>query len=109
MSTNLKVKVRIENPAPDGARFTSRASAQKYVGTGCATLSPDGKRLRFLEDHHRKQSAELSAQETADQEYRLSAHGYDGRAGVRTLKEIANIPVLRRPCSRRFRKRYAGM
>jgi hypothetical protein len=51
--------------------------------------------LRFLESHHRKQSAELSARESADQKYRLSACGYDGRTGVLTLDEISNLPAIR--------------
>jgi hypothetical protein len=58
-------------------------------------LSADGKRLRFLESHHRKQSAELSAREVADQEYRLTSVGYDGRTAVLTLEEIAHLPALR--------------
>jgi hypothetical protein len=57
-------------------------------------VSANGKRLRFLESHHSKQRAELSARDIADQEYRLSACGYD-RRGILTLDEIANIPVVR--------------
>ena len=89
------LKVRIENPTPGGARFTSVAKARLYETQGCASVSADGKRLRFLESHHRKQSAELSARESADQEYRLSACGYDGRTGVLTLDEISNLPAIR--------------
>jgi hypothetical protein len=88
------LKIRIENPTPGGARFTSAAKARFYELQGCAKLSTDGKRLRFLESHYRKQSAELSAREIADQGYRLSAGGYDGR-GILTLDEIAKIPVVR--------------
>ncbi len=89
------MKIRIENPTPGGARFTSAAKARFYELQGCAKLSADGKRLRFLESHYRKQSAELSAQESADQEYRLTSGGYDGRTRILTLDEIANIPVVR--------------
>jgi hypothetical protein len=88
------LKVRITNPTPGGAGFTSAAKARFYELQGCAKLSADGKRLHFLESHHRKQSAELSAREIADQEYRLSACGYD-RRGILTLDEIAKIPVVR--------------
>jgi hypothetical protein len=66
-----------------------------YVGQGCAKLSADGKQLTFLEYHHRKESTELSARETLDQEFRLSATGYDGRSDVLTLEEIRNLPALR--------------
>lgn len=90
----LRLKIRIENPTPGGARFTSAAKARFYELQGCAKLSADGKRLHFLESQYRKQSAELSAREIADQEYRLSACGYDGR-GILTVDEIANIPVVR--------------
>src|SRR6185437_2984051 len=93
-SVSFRLKVRIENPTPGGARFTSAAKARFYELQGCAKLSTDGKRLRFLESHYRKQSAELSAREIADQGYRLSAGGYDGR-GILTLDEIAKIPVVR--------------
>src|SRR5207248_5003352 len=93
-SVSLPLKVRIENPTPGGARFTSVAKACFYELQGCAKLSADGKRLHFLESHYRKQSAELSARENADQEYRLSACGYDRRA-ILTLDEIARIPVVR--------------
>jgi hypothetical protein len=89
------LKVKIENPTRGGARFTSPARARLYESQGCAKLSADGKRLRFYESHHRKQSAELSAQEMADQEHRLSAGGYDSRETVLTLEEIAHLPVLR--------------
>jgi hypothetical protein len=89
------LKIRIENPTLGGARFTSAAKARFYELQGCAKLSADGKRLRFLESHHRKQSAELSAREIADQDYRLSTRGYDGRTGILTLDEIARIPVVR--------------
>jgi hypothetical protein len=89
------LKIRIENPTPGGARFTSLARVRLYEAQGCAKLSADGKRLRFLASHHRKQSAELSAQETADQEYRLTSVGYDGRTAVLTLEEIAHLPSLR--------------
>jgi hypothetical protein len=88
------LKIRIENPTPGGARFTSAAKARFYELQGCAKLSADGKRLQFLESHYRKQSAELSAREIADQEYRLSACGYD-RRGILSLDEIGNIPVVR--------------
>jgi hypothetical protein len=89
------LKIRIDNPTPGGARYTSAAKARFYELQGCARLSADGKRLYFLESHHRKQSAELSAREIADQEYRLTAGGYDGRTGILTLDEIAKIPVMR--------------
>jgi hypothetical protein len=103
------LKIRIENPTPGGARFTSAAKARFYELQGCAKLSADRKRLRFpigsneihlyksedLESHYRKQSAELSAREIADQEYRLSGIGYDGRTRVLTLDEIANLPAIR--------------
>jgi hypothetical protein len=89
------VKIRIENPTRGGARFTSPARAQLYVSQGCAELSEDGERLRFIKSHHRKRSAELSAQEMADQEHRLTGNGYDGRAAVLTLDEIAHLPAIR--------------
>jgi hypothetical protein len=91
---SLRLKIRIENPTPGGARFTSAAKARFYELQGSAKLSTGGKRLHFLESHYRKQSAELSARETADHEYRLSACGYD-RRGILTLNEIAKIPVVR--------------
>lgn len=91
----IALKIRIENPTPGGARFTSPAKASLYVSQACAKLSADGKRLRFIESHHRKQSAELSAQEMADQEHRLTANGYDGQARVLTLDEIAHLPAIR--------------
>jgi hypothetical protein len=91
----ILLNVRIENPTRGGARFTSPARASLYVSQGCAKLSPDGERLRFIESHHRKKSAELSAQEMADQEHRLTANGYDGRTGVLTLDEIAHLPAIR--------------
>jgi hypothetical protein len=89
------LKIRIENPTPGGARFTSLARARLYESQGCAKLSADGRRLRFHESHYRKQSAELSAKEMADQEHRLKAAGYDSRETVLTLEEIAHLPVLR--------------
>jgi hypothetical protein len=89
------VKIRITNPTRHGARFTSSSRAHLYVGQGCAKLSADGRRLTFVEHHHRKQSAELSARETLDQEFRLSAAGYDSRSDVLTLEEIRNLPALR--------------
>jgi hypothetical protein len=89
------LKVRIDNPTPGGARFTSLAKARFYEAQGCARVSADGKRLRFIEDHHRKKSAELSTQQALDEEYRLTQCGYDRRQDVLTLNEIANIPVLR--------------
>jgi hypothetical protein len=88
------LKIRIENPTPGGARFTSPAKARFYELQGSAKLSADGKRLHFVESHYRKQSAELSAGVIADQKYRLSACGYD-RRGILTLDEIAKIPVVR--------------
>jgi hypothetical protein len=91
----FQLKVRIENPTPGGAGFTTPAKARVYELQGFAKLSADGKRLRFLELHHRKQSAELSARKSADQEYRLTARGYDGRETVLTLKEISHLPALR--------------
>ena len=86
-------KIRIENPTPGGARFTSLARALDYVRRGCARLSECG-RLRFLETHHAKRSAELTAQELADQAWRLSTVGYDAR-GRLTLAEIARLPCVK--------------
>jgi hypothetical protein len=90
-----KLKISITNPTRHGARFTSLARARKYIVQECAKLSADGKRLTFVEDHHWKQSVELSARETLDQEFRLSARGYDGRETVLTLKEISHLPAVR--------------
>jgi hypothetical protein len=89
------LKIRIENPTPGGARFTSAAKARFYEVQGCAKLSADEKRLRFYESHYRKESAELSAKEMADQEHRFSAAGYDSRETVLSLEEIAHLPAVR--------------
>jgi hypothetical protein len=89
------VKIRITNPTRGGAAFTSSARARKYVAQGCAKLSRDGKQLTFVADHYRKKNAELSAREMLDQEFRLSATGYDSRSEVLTLEEIRNLPALR--------------
>lgn len=86
------MKIRIENPTPGGARFTSLAQAESYVRDGRARLSPDRKRLHFL-DMHQHRSAELNARELADQAWRLSTRGYDSR-GMLSQREVRGIPVV---------------
>jgi hypothetical protein len=88
------VKIRIKNPTRDGAGFTSSARVRKYVAQGCAKLSVDGKQLIFVEDHYRKQNAELSAREMLDQEFRLSATRIRRPQRRFTLEEIRNLPSL---------------
>jgi hypothetical protein len=85
------MKVRIANPTPGGARFTSAARAEQFVRKGRARWKGD--RLEFLPQHHTRVSMELTAQELEDQRYRLSSHGYDSR-GLLREEEIRRIPVV---------------
>lgn len=77
--------IAIDNPVPGGNRFTSEQAAQRYVRKGRARLSACGRRLHFIEDDHRHQSA-LENQLQKDR-------GYDLR-GTLELGEIKKIPVL---------------
>jgi len=82
----LTKHILIDNPAPGGARYTSRRCAERYVAKGRARfVRPD--RIRFIEADHRNQSA-----------YRLSVvgtdWGYDARGRLR-LEEIRHIPCLK--------------
>lgn len=93
MPTQIKVKIRIENPTLGGARFTSLAQARTYVYGGRAKFSQCGTRLIFLPAQHATRSAELSAKEQADQSWRLTEYPYDG-IGMMTLAQVAGIPVV---------------
>jgi hypothetical protein len=47
--------------------------------------------LRFLDHHHARHSAEFTAQELADQTWRLSSSGYDARGRILTLRELRDF------------------
>lgn len=81
----LTKHIAIENPAPGGARFTSRRCAERYVAKGRARFVRPN-RIRFIESDYRNESA-----------HRLSVStdwGYDGRGRMR-LDEIKRIPCLK--------------
>lgn len=87
------MKIRIENPTTGGARFASFAQAKQYIRDGRARLTCENT-LRFIDHHHAHRSAEFTAQELADQTWRLSASGYDARGRILTRRELRGIPVV---------------
>ena len=91
---SFPVKIRIVNPTPGGARFTSASRAEAYVRDGRARLSACGTLLRFITNHHSHRSAELTAQELEDQAWRFTSRGYDGTGRVLGEREIKRIPVV---------------